>query len=80
MNDTMYEVHISRHRGVATEARRIVVRDEDTCMHGIATIPSSLFLRTGDHAVAQHVAEVHERTARRADDRHAWIKTIEGTN
>lgn len=71
----MYEVHISRQVGTPEESGTDTIEVEPgrsfaLSMHG------SLFMRTPDRELAEHVAHVHEQTARRSDDRHAWIREV----
>lgn len=74
-----YEVHISAEVGLIVEPRNVV---EEIPGVGIAfgRQAGSLFLRTDDLMQADHVCQVHARTARRCDDDIAWILfTDDGT-
>lgn len=65
-----YEVHISREIGVIE--RPDLVRVE--CEAGVGlSLRQSIAFASDDLEVVRYYAEVHEATARRSDDRHAWI-------
>lgn len=67
----MYEVHVSRTPG------EVEPFDVIPTPAGIRTV-GSLMLRTNDRAVAETVRATWEQTARRVDDRHAWIWEADG--
>lgn len=71
----MYEVHISHELGVIEHPSTVVV-PVDARSWGIASSAGSIFVRTPDRRIAEHVVEVQEATARRSDDRHAWIREV----
>lgn len=68
---TMYEVHVSNAPGLVIPHH--VVDCGPLSLRG----EGSLFLRTRDRAQAEHVVDVIERTARRVDDGHGWIREVE---
>lgn len=64
---TVYEVHVSAAVGVIEPFRLTPTPD------GLRSSGSLLF-RTEDLPLAESVVATWGRTARRAEDRHAWIR------
>lgn len=69
-----YEVHVSHRKGHAEVSTIVKVTDPETDEVVAVRSFGSVIFRTQSEDLAQRVRDTWNDTARRADDRVAWIK------
>jgi len=72
-----YEVHVGEEGRDHNEPHLVVERYEECdAVFSVATRGQTILFATDDREVAEHVRDVWNATARRADDRVAWIREL----